>query len=156
MDRNRESAPDRWSLVREKALTTGLCSEGWCCEHSGLCRRAELPGRRVYSNTVKVEKFWKADGGLTRNDLKAKGICLCAHSHTHTHTEWHTRTHTHTHTKWHTHTTLSRRAHACVCVCVYNLCLWLWVCHYCHCVNQNESLLYSWETVVTLCYENLL
>ena len=57
MDRNRESVPDSWSLVREKALslTTGLCSERWCCEHSGLCRRAELPGRRVYSNTIKCK-----------------------------------------------------------------------------------------------------
>ena len=28
-DRNRELVPDNWSLVRERALTTGLCSEGW-------------------------------------------------------------------------------------------------------------------------------
>ena len=34
------------------ALTTGLCSEGWYSEHSGVCRRAELPGR-----SVKVKKF---------------------------------------------------------------------------------------------------
>ena len=27
-DRNRELVPDNWSLVRERALTTGLCSEG--------------------------------------------------------------------------------------------------------------------------------
>ena len=45
-DKNRELVPDNWSLVRERALTTGLCSEGWYSEHSGVCRRAELPGRR--------------------------------------------------------------------------------------------------------------
>ena len=43
---------DNWSLVRERALTTGLCSEGWYSEHSGVCRRAELQGR-----SVKVKKF---------------------------------------------------------------------------------------------------
>ena len=42
MDRNRQLVPDSWSLVRERALTTGLCSEGWYSEHSGVCRRAEL------------------------------------------------------------------------------------------------------------------
>ena len=41
-DRNRELVPDNWSLVRERALTTVLRSEGW------------------YS------------GGMMRNDLKAK------------------------------------------------------------------------------------
>ena len=46
-DRNRELVPDNWSLVRERALTTGLCSEGWYAEHSGVCRRTELPGRSV-------------------------------------------------------------------------------------------------------------
>ena len=51
-DRNRELVPDKWSLVRERALTTGLCSEGWYSEHSGVCSRAELPGR-----SVKVKKF---------------------------------------------------------------------------------------------------
>ena len=65
-DRNRELVPDNWSLVREKALTTRLCSEAWYSEHLGVCRRAELPGRRV-----KVKKFWKVDGSLLRNDLKA-------------------------------------------------------------------------------------
>ena len=44
-DKNRELVSDNWSLVRERALTTGLCSEGWYCEHSSVCRRAELPGR---------------------------------------------------------------------------------------------------------------
>ena len=51
-DRNREFVPDKWSLVRERALTTGLCSVGWYSEHSGVYRRAELPGR-----SVKVNKF---------------------------------------------------------------------------------------------------
>ena len=40
-DRNGELVPDNWSLVRERALTTGLCLEGWYSEHSGVCRRAE-------------------------------------------------------------------------------------------------------------------
>ena len=44
-DRKRELVPDNWSLVRESALTTGLYSEGWYSEHSGVCRRAELPGK---------------------------------------------------------------------------------------------------------------
>ena len=47
-----ELVPDNWSLVKERVLTTGLCSEGWHSEHSGVCRRAELPGR-----SVKVKKF---------------------------------------------------------------------------------------------------
>ena len=47
MTRNRELVPDKCSLVREKALTTGLCSEGWYSEHSDVCRRDELPGRSV-------------------------------------------------------------------------------------------------------------
>ena len=51
-DRNRELVPDNWNLVREKALTTGLCSEGWYSEHSGVRRRAELPGE-----SVKLKKF---------------------------------------------------------------------------------------------------
>ena len=49
-DRNRELVPDNWSLVRERALTTVLCSEAWYSEHSGVCRRAELPGRSVKVN----------------------------------------------------------------------------------------------------------
>ena len=48
MDRNRELVPDNWSLVRQRALTTGLCcSEGWYSVHSDVCRRAELPGWSV-------------------------------------------------------------------------------------------------------------
>ena len=51
-DRNREMVPDSLSLVRERELATGLSSEGWDSEHSGVCRRAELPGR-----SEKVKKF---------------------------------------------------------------------------------------------------
>ena len=47
MDRNREMVPDGWSLVRERALTTGLCAEGWYSEPPGVCRRAELQGQSV-------------------------------------------------------------------------------------------------------------
>ena len=32
-DRNRELVPDNRSLIRERALTTGPCSEGWHSEH---------------------------------------------------------------------------------------------------------------------------
>ena len=48
-DRNRKLLPDNWSLVRERALTTGLCRDGWYfdSEPSGACRRVELPGRCV-------------------------------------------------------------------------------------------------------------
>ena len=38
--------PGSWSLVRERALTTGLCSERWHCEHSGVIR-PHLPVRAV-------------------------------------------------------------------------------------------------------------
>ena len=55
------------TVQRERALTTGLCSEWWYSEHTGVCRRAEQPGR-----SVNVKKFWKADWGLMRNDVKAK------------------------------------------------------------------------------------
>ena len=58
MDRNRELVPDSWILVRERALNTGLSAEGWCSEHSGVCRRAELAGRRA-----KVKKVGKIDAG---------------------------------------------------------------------------------------------
>ena len=51
-DRNRELVPDNWNLVRERALTTGLCSVGWYSEHSVVCRRAEQSGR-----SVKVKQF---------------------------------------------------------------------------------------------------
>ena len=52
VDRNRELVPDNWSLVRKRVLTTGLFSEGWYSEHTGVRRRGELPGR-----SVKVKKF---------------------------------------------------------------------------------------------------
>ena len=51
-DRNGELVPDNWRLVRERTLTTGPSSERWHSEHSGFCRRAELPG-----GGVKVKKF---------------------------------------------------------------------------------------------------
>ena len=51
-DRNKELVSDNWSLVRERVITTGLCSEGCYSEHPGVCRRAELPGR-----SVKVKTF---------------------------------------------------------------------------------------------------
>jgi len=41
-DRNRELVPDNWSLVREIALTTGLCSEAWYYEHSGVYIQHQL------------------------------------------------------------------------------------------------------------------
>ena len=59
MDRNKELVPDNWSLVRERVLTTGLCSEGWYSELSSVCRRAEQPGR-----SVNVKKFSKVDGNI--------------------------------------------------------------------------------------------
>ena len=31
--RNRELIRNSWNLVRERALTTGHCSEGWYCEN---------------------------------------------------------------------------------------------------------------------------
>ena len=37
VDRNKELVPYNWSLVRERVLTTGLCSEGWYSEHFDLC-----------------------------------------------------------------------------------------------------------------------
>ena len=70
-DGNRQLVPDNWCLVRERALTTMLCSEGWYSEHSGVCRKAELQGR-----SVKVKKFSKIDGSLMKNDLKAKQVYM--------------------------------------------------------------------------------
>ena len=52
-DRNREVVPYNWSLVRERALTTGsFCSEEWYSERSGVCRRAELPGKECKGEEV--------------------------------------------------------------------------------------------------------
>ena len=52
MDRNGELVPNSCNLVRERVLTTGLSADGWYSKRSGVCRRAELPGR-----SVKVKKF---------------------------------------------------------------------------------------------------
>ena len=57
MDRDRELVPGSWSLVSERALTTGLSVEEEYPEQSAVCRRAELLGR-----SVKVRKVWKVDG----------------------------------------------------------------------------------------------
>ena len=65
MDRNQDPVPESWKLVRELALTPGLCSERWYSEHSGTCRRAALPGR-----SIKVKKLWKVEGVLMRSDLQ--------------------------------------------------------------------------------------
>ena len=59
-DRNRGLVPDNWSLVRERTLTTGLCSEGWYSEHSGVCRRAELPGGGCKGEEV-LKGRWEPD-----------------------------------------------------------------------------------------------
>ena len=65
-DRNRELVPDNWSLVRERALTTGLCSEGWYSEHSGVCRRADRD-RHTDGETGKQMSRWRqADRGTAR------------------------------------------------------------------------------------------
>ena len=66
-DRNRELVPDNWSLVRKRVLTTGLCSEGWYSEHSGVCRRAELRGRNV-----KGKRFYKVDGRLKATETSKR------------------------------------------------------------------------------------
>ena len=42
-------------------MTTGLSAEGWYSEYSGVCRRAELPGK-----SVKVNELCKVDGGLVK------------------------------------------------------------------------------------------
>ena len=41
-------------------LTIGLCAEGWYSEHTGVSRKAELPGRSV---DVDVKKFGGVGGG---------------------------------------------------------------------------------------------
>ena len=50
--RNRELVPGSWSLVRERAQTTGPNAGGWYSKHLGVCRRAELPGRSVKGKAV--------------------------------------------------------------------------------------------------------
>ena len=64
VDRNRELVPDNWSLVRERALTTGLCLEGWYSEHSGVCRRANVPQndyRQTFGVTC-IDRFVHCEG----------------------------------------------------------------------------------------------
>ena len=56
-DRNRELVPHNWSLVRERALTTGLCSEGSYSEYTGV----------IYI--------------YTRRPLKTSGIRSCKFEH---------------------------------------------------------------------------
>ena len=52
-DRNRELVLDNWSLVRERALTTGLCrNDGILNTRVPAEERAELSGR-----SVKVKEF---------------------------------------------------------------------------------------------------
>ena len=59
-DRNRELVPDNWSLVRERVLTTGLCSEGWYSEHSDVCRRAKAAGKECKGEEV-LKGRWEPD-----------------------------------------------------------------------------------------------
>ena len=63
-DRNKELVPYSWSPVREK--TTGLCSEGWYSEHSGVCRRAELPGRNN-SSAYTIMSPWFCPGFIAKH-----------------------------------------------------------------------------------------
>ena len=44
--------------IRERVLTTWLCARGGCSEHSGVCRRTELPRRSEY---VEEDKRKSAD-----------------------------------------------------------------------------------------------
>ena len=60
-DRNKELVPHSWRLVRKIALTKGLCSEGWHSEHSGICKRAELPGRSVKVSEEVLKDRWEPD-----------------------------------------------------------------------------------------------
>ena len=70
-DRNRELVPDSCNL-RQKALTTGLCSERWYSEHSGVCRRTELPGTCRVLHTCKV--WWAVGRGPGGPDLGMEAI----------------------------------------------------------------------------------
>ena len=47
-DRNRELVPYNWSLVRERVLTTGLCSEGWYSEHTRVSVEEGLDKAKFY------------------------------------------------------------------------------------------------------------
>ena len=66
-DRNRELVPDNWSLVWERALTTGLCLVGWYSEHSGVRRRAELPckGEEVLKGRWEPDEIWSLSKAKT-------------------------------------------------------------------------------------------
>ena len=66
-DRSGELVPCSWSLVRERALTTGLCVKEWYSEHSGICRGMELPRR-----SVQVKKVWEVCRGRTIQRFKEK------------------------------------------------------------------------------------
>ena len=59
-DRNRELVPDNWSVVRERALTTGLCSERQYSEYAGICRRAS----GAVGKECKGEEVLKGRSGL--------------------------------------------------------------------------------------------
>ena len=61
---NKKAETDNWSLVSEIALTTGLCSEGWYSEHSGVCMQKS--GAAV--------KECKGEDGLMSDNLKAKWL----------------------------------------------------------------------------------
>ena len=58
-DRNRELVPDSWSLVRERSLTTGLCSVGWYSGLPGVCRRAveATTGMEIFAGNVIITLF---------------------------------------------------------------------------------------------------
>ena len=79
-DRNRKLVPDNWSLVRERALTTGLCSEGWYSEHSAVCRRVLLACFTLSWEHWPLD-FVQKDGTLN-TQLSAEEYCWHAsHSH---------------------------------------------------------------------------
>ena len=60
-DRNRELVPGSWSLAKERVLTIGLHAEGWYSKYSGVCKRAELPGRSIKVKKVLMimEDWWE-------------------------------------------------------------------------------------------------
>ena len=64
-DRDRGLVPDNWSLVRERALTTGLCSEGWYSEHSGICTRKSRAVGKECNGEEALKGRWKPDEKLS-------------------------------------------------------------------------------------------
>ena len=60
VDRNRELVPDNWSLVRERALTTGLCLEGWYSEHLGVCMKSGAAGKECKGEEA-LKGRWEPD-----------------------------------------------------------------------------------------------